>query len=109
MRNAGSPGNSGVRAGSFTWLRNTARPNAGDGPGARSAPVAGCRSAAAVAAPATNNTRPVTAASVLRTDVDIAPSFARRYRGTVSREEGRARAVGRDALGVCARRGTRRR
>src|SRR5262245_49487980 len=83
MWNAGSPGNSGVRPGALTWLRNTALPNAG-GCTARSAPVAGWRRAVEVAAPVTNRARPAAAASVLRTVVDIAPSFARRYRRTVS-------------------------
>ncbi len=76
IENAGSPGNSGVVAGSFTWLRNTARWNAGSWTGARSALEAFCRNAADVAAPATNRTSPETTATILRTDVDIAPSFS---------------------------------
>src|SRR4029453_7302767 len=75
IENAGSPGNSGVLAGSLTWLRNTARSNAGSWTGARSALEACCRNPAAVPPPATNRIIPDITATVLRTDVDTAPSF----------------------------------
>src|SRR5262245_58597314 len=84
MRNAGSPGNSGVGSGSFTWLRNPARPNAGRGTAARPAPVAVRSTAAEVTAPATNRTSPEAEARILRLDFDIAPSFARRHRAEIS-------------------------
>ena len=72
-----------VVVGSFTWLRNTARWNAGSWTGARSALEASCRNAADVAAPATNRTSPEITATILRTDVDIAPLLLARRRSPV--------------------------